>query len=754
MAAPRLAALAAMLLLCNRAAAAAHAAPPPPPTLYVAPNGSDAATGLSPAAPFATLSRAFAAAASAGATIILAGGVYERTSATLAASGGAVTVRAADPAAPAILSGGARVTGWAQRDGATLAAPLPEGVAECTLLCERSGAPCRHRARTPDAGSYLTWASPLCPSPHSSPACAEADRWGLVTAPGAVSPALYDLTRVEVSVYGGWTASRHRLAAVFAANSTLLFQNPANMPIGTWANASSEGGGRYFLDNVREGLDAPGEFYCDIPAGELLYRPLAGETAGALELYLAVERTVVLVANTSDVALQGPGLTVAHAAWACDFAAAAVCDWQSTTWQDYAAVRVVNASRVSVAGVEVAGVGGAAVWLDEGTRDSEVVGCYLHDLAAGGVRVAGGFLASGAPRACQNGTVANIVVSDNVIGRGGLVFPDGTGVLVTHAVNVTISHNEIAYFSFSGVSLGFCWEYTALVNVGNMHVFANDVHDLGSGAQRQLGDAMACFYSLGPLGDTDVHHNLCRDVAAYYTGGFGTSQDQATSGYRFHHNVVVRTTGASVNQHYGVNNFVTNNVLVDANHASATANNRGSVRSYAQSNLPSAFAFSRNIVYQTNASAALFSDVYLPWVNVGGAAGGPAGHAPWTFSFDENVYWNSGNSSLAALPVWGGSSVGEPAGTRYQLTLAEWQRGCGTDWQSGATPAGRNCSSGAPRGPAQDSRSVYADPLFAGVGAGNYTLLPGSPALALGFEPVNVSGVGPTTRQWPPLAPP
>jgi hypothetical protein len=344
-------------------------------------------------------------------------------------------------------------------------------------------------------------------------------------------------------------------------------------------------------------------------------------------------------------------------------------------------------------------------------------------------------------------------ITNNVIGRGGLVFPDGTGVLVAHAANVTIAHNEIGYFSFTGVSIGFCWGFNDLAGVGDHAVFGNDVHDLGMGAQRQLGDAMACFYSLGALGETHVFNNVCRDVAAYYTGGFGTSQDQASSGYHFHDNLIVRTTGAGINQHYGVGNSVSNNIVVDSNFASATDNNRGSVRSYAQNNLPSTFNFSRNIVFQTNASAALFNDVYLPWVDVGGAAGGPPGHANWTFAFADNVYFNAANASIASLPVWGGSNVGEPAGSRYQLTLSEWQRGCGTDWRSGATPAGRNCSGG-PRGPAQDVRSVFADPLFAAPAAGNFTLLPGSPALALGFQPFDVSRVGPATRPWPPLTPP
>jgi hypothetical protein len=36
-----------------------------------------------------------------------------------------------------------------------------------------------------------------------------------------------------------------------------------------------------------------------------------------------------------------------------------------------------------------------------------------------------------------------------------------------------------------------------------------------------------------------------------------------------------------------------------------------------------------------------------------------------------------------------------------------------------------------------------ADPLFRDPANGDYTLKPGSPALALGFQPFDLSGVGP-----------
>ena len=43
----------------------------------------------------------------------------------------------------------------------------------------------------------------------------------------------------------------------------------------------------------------------------------------------------------------------------------------------------------------------------------------------------------------------------------------------------------------------------------------------------------------------------------------------------------------------------------------------------------------------------------------------------------------------------------------------------------------------------KDTTSVVSDPLFANFSARNFTLLPDSPALSLGFEQIDTSMVGP-----------
>jgi hypothetical protein len=78
-------------------------------------------------------------------------------------------------------------------------------------------------------------------------------------------------------VYHGWTASRHHLSAIDPTSATVTFSNPSELPIGHWANTNSEGGGRYFVENIRDGLDQPNEWYFDADSHTLLLKLAQGK---------------------------------------------------------------------------------------------------------------------------------------------------------------------------------------------------------------------------------------------------------------------------------------------------------------------------------------------------------------------------------------------------------------------------------------------------------------------------------------------
>jgi hypothetical protein len=76
-------------------------------------------------------------------------------------------------------------------------------------------------------------------------------------------------------------------------------------------------------------------------------------------------------------------------------------------------------------------------------------------------------------------------------------------------------------------------------------------------------------------------------------------------------------------------------------------------------------------------------------------------------TFADNVYWTSNDPTALRWPP------------QNSQTFAQWT------------------------GSGEDVGSVVADPLVADAAGGNFTLLPGSPALARGFQQLDLSGVGP-----------
>ena len=56
----------------------------------------------------------------------------------------------------------------------------------------------------------------------------------------------------------------------------------------------------------------------------------------------------------------------------------------------------------------------------------------------------------------------------SIIRDGGHLFPSAVGVIVFHARDNEISHNEIADFRYSGISVGWMWGYEATKVVTNV----------------------------------------------------------------------------------------------------------------------------------------------------------------------------------------------------------------------------------------------------------------------------------------------
>jgi hypothetical protein len=177
----------------------------------------------------------------------------------------------------------------------------------------------------------------------------------------------------------------------------------------------------------------------------------------------------------------------------------------------------------------------------------------LDDLGAGGVRIGE---TQTAPEAGHE--TSGIIVDNNIIRAAGRMYPGAVGILIGRSGGNRVTHNEIHDLYYSGISVGWKWDYGASPAVNNL-IEDNNVHRIG---QAQLTD-LAGIYTLGESPGTVVRGNIVYDVTGYPdgAGAWGLYADQASSGIVFENNLVFRTTSGGFHENFGKDNLVRGNVF-------------------------------------------------------------------------------------------------------------------------------------------------------------------------------------------------
>jgi hypothetical protein len=442
---------------------------------------------------------------------------------------------------------------------------------------------------------------------------------------------------------------------------------------------------------VREAL-APGEWYHDRAKGELLYAPRPGERPvgtlvelPALDTLLRVEGSAELPAE--DVRFEG-----------VSFEQSAVPEVEPALQAAVSvpgAVVLRHARRVALEDGRLSGLGGYAVEVGEGCQDVRVVGSELVDLGAGGVKVDGSD-AGGDPR----GRTRGVRIADDEIHAIGRVFPSAVGVLVRHAADVDIAHNHVHDTYYTAVSVGWVWGYGPSVTSA-VRVVKNHIHDVGQGVLSDMGGV----YTLGIQPGSVILGNHVHDVKAAGYGGWAIYPDEGSSHLVIEDNVAHDTTGHVFHQHYGNENTVRNNVFAFGGEGTL-ALSRGPSWNGGRGRL--ALTLLRNV---------LVSDG-TPVIASGLGGDEEASAASRRFDSELNVLWDASG----APPRLGDGHGAGKGGLRRAYDLAAW------------------------RALGLDLRSVAADPLFVDPARRDLRLRPESPALALGFRPIDLSDVGPRPK--------
>ncbi len=313
-------------------------------------------------------------------------------------------------------------------------------------------------------------------------------------------------------------------------------------------------GDRYFVENVREELDAPGEWYLDQAAGQLLYRPTKGYTPRSEVVAPVLGRILETRRDAEGNGVKHVrlvGLTFRGTDWSPgDGCVGYGMGNDGTVYLD-------GASDCAIQGCRFDGIGKYAICLNGGERNT-VERCDIHHAGEGGVLL----LDSGGNR-----------IADNLITHCGEVYKHIGGVILqgAKASDNVIAHNHVEDISRYGISiknggLRNVIEYNRVLrtnletyDTGGIEVTQHDPN---------LRSGSTIRYNL--VGDA-VGYSSNREQPVYLS--WGIYLDSYAGGYDVHHNIAYRSSHGGIMFQGGKDNQVTNNIFVDGSQFQGSLSN-------------------------------------------------------------------------------------------------------------------------------------------------------------------------------------
>lgn len=306
---------------------------------------------------------------------------------------------------------------------------------------------------------------------------------------------------------------------------------------------------RFFLDNVFEAMNTPGEWYLDRSEGILYVIPEADETPEGFTVRGSETETMISVDGVDGISFEGILFR------ANGFSYTTEREHSQAAYDATPCVSYERAKNFSLKNCEFRDIAACAVFLGEAVQNAEVDSCLFDNIGAQAVYIRGKNISVDDPNVTKN-----IAVTNNLISKFGRVFYNAVGVLVIHANTVDVSHNEIHDGYYTAISVGWVWGYTYSVTYNN-RICDNLIYNIGQGWLSDMGGIYTLGNQPGTVLSGNVIHNVTADPNEGGYGGWGIYLDEGSSYILVEKNLVYACGSDAYHLHFGSYNTVRNNIF-------------------------------------------------------------------------------------------------------------------------------------------------------------------------------------------------
>ena len=475
----------------------------------------------------------------------------------------------------------------------------------------------------------------------------------------------------------------------------------------------------FYIENVFEELDSPGEWYLDKTEGILYYLPPENVDLETAVIEVPLLQQVVRFIGTQDrpvhdLIWRGFRITHTDSTFLEPYEVPSLSDWAIHRG---GALFLQGARDCKIEACYFDAVGGNAVFMNDYNRGNVVSGCKFTESGDSAICFVGSLERTvgtqrNFPYACQ--AVNNLIHDCGVFGK------QIAGVYISRAKRIRVAHNEIYDMPRAGICIGDGTWGGHLIEYNHIHETCRETGDHGpfnswgrdkywSLVQSHLpytknNSLIAGLVKIDAMEPVVMRYNLFEE-----TSGWGLDLDDGASNYEIYNNLCI---GVSMKLREGAYRTIYNNIWV--NGANSPCFHVGNDDNHDR--------YVRNITVMSAAKMTPEDDLNFA---MGKGYGeiytliAPPARQPWLKEIDYNCFYSDLGEFVARVQERG-------EGENWQYSLQEGKKYSLPEWRQLGF----------------DQHSVFADPMFVNPEQGDYRVKPESPALKLGFKNFDISGAG------------